>query len=186
MIKTHWNSASYDIILLSPWLRPLTPALGVIRTRASGLDLGFNPPRGKVVEVAVIEPLFSKTLLLGVTSALFRGVAFLACVDIERRPAMDAAGSAAALTVERRPLLGLMGLLTLLRVGPVELLTLRFKEEFSLPAKSVGIVSRCLNVLNLYGERSMPLAGDREMLELKLDTDDEDEDVFFLSIPLLL
>lgn len=94
------------------------------------------------MEVAVaVEPLFSKTLLVGVTSSLFRGVALLACVDSERRPAMDAAGSAAALTVERRALLGLMGLLTLLRVGPVELLTLLFKEEFSLPAKtSVGIV----------------------------------------------
>lgn len=139
------------------------------------------------MEVAVIEPLFSKTLLVGVTSALFRGVAFLACVDSERRPAMDAAGSAAALMVERRALLGLTGLLTLLRVGPVELLALQFKEEFSLPAKtSVGIVTHCLNVLNFYGERSMPLAGDREMLELKLDTDDDDEDVFFLSIPLLL
>lgn len=32
----------------------------------------------------------------------------------------------------------------------------------------------------------MPLAGDREMLELKLDTDDDDEDVFFPSITLLL
>lgn len=31
----------------------------------------------------------------------------------------------------------------------------------------------------------MPLAGDRDMLELKLDTDDDDEDVFFLSILLL-
>lgn len=37
-----------------------------------------------------------------------------------------------------------------------------------------------------YGERNMPLAGDRDMLELKLDTDDDDEDVFFLSITLLL
>lgn len=32
---------------------------------------------------------------------------------------------------------------------------------------------------------SIPLAGDRDMLELKLDTDDEDEDVFLLSVTLL-
>lgn len=31
----------------------------------------------------------------------------------------------------------------------------------------------------------MPLAGDRDMLELKLDIDDDDEDVFFLSITFL-
>lgn len=30
-----------------------------------------------------------------------------------------------------------------------------------------------------------PLAGDRDILELKLDTEDEDEDVFFLSATLL-
>lgn len=33
---------------------------------------------------------------------------------------------------------------------------------------------------------SVPLAGDREKLELKLDTEDEDEDVFFLSVTPLL
>lgn len=56
-----------------------------------------------------------------------------------------------------------MGLLMLLGAGPVEPLVLRFKEEFSLP-----------------------LAGDRHRLELKLDTEDEDEDVFFLFATLLL
>lgn len=45
----------------------------------------------------------------------------------------------------------------------MEALTLRFIEEFSLP-----------------------LAGDREMLELKLDIDEEDDDVFLLSVILLL
>lgn len=139
------------------------------------------------MEVAVIEPLFSKTLLGGVNSALFRGVAFLTCVDSERRPATDDAGAAAALKVERRALLGFMGLLSLPGAGPVELLTLRFIEELSLPEEtSTGIIIQCLNVLMFSGERSMPLVGDREMLELKLDTDDDDEDVFFLSITLLL
>lgn len=139
------------------------------------------------MEVAVIEPLFSQTLLVGVTSALFRGVAFLACVDSERRPATDDAGSAAALMVERRALLAFTGPLPLPGAGPVELLTLRFIEEFSLPGgTSTGINIQCLNALTFYGERSMPLAGDREMLELKLDTDDDDEDVFFLSITLRL
>lgn len=33
---------------------------------------------------------------------------------------------------------------------------------------------------------SIPLVGDRDMLELKLDTEEEDDDVFFLSITLLL
>ena len=32
---------------------------------------------------------------------------------------------------------------------------------------------------------SIPLAGDTDRLELKLDTEDEDEDVFFLSVTLL-
>lgn len=86
------------------------------------------------MEAAVIEPLFSKTLLVGVTSALFRGVAFLACVDSERRPAADGAGSAAALMVERRARLGFRGLLMLLGAGPV-VLTLRFTEELSFPEK---------------------------------------------------
>lgn len=57
----------------------------------------------------------------------------------------------------------MVGLLILLGAGPVELLILRFREEFSLP-----------------------LVGDSERLELKLDTEDEDEDVFFLSVTLLL
>lgn len=87
------------------------------------------------MEVAVFEPLFSKTLLVGVTSALFRGVALLACVDSERRPATDDAGSAAALMVERRALLGLPG------AGPVEPLTLRCIEELGLPEEtSAGVV----------------------------------------------
>lgn len=87
--------------------------------------------------VAGMEPLFSSTLLVGVPSALFRGVVFLACVDIERRLETDGAGSAAAaLTVERRALLGFTGLLTLLGAGPVEVHTLRFKEEFSLPEET--------------------------------------------------
>lgn len=38
----------------------------------------------------------------------------------------------------------------------------------------------------LREEFSLPLAGDREMLELKLDTEDEEEDVLFLSVTLLL
>lgn len=29
---------------------------------------------------------------------------------------------------------------------------------------------------------NIPLAGEREMLELKLDTDEDDEDVFFLLV----
>lgn len=33
-----------------------------------------------------------------------------------------------------------------------------------------------------FMERNLPLAGDRDMLELKLDTDDDDEDVFFLLL----
>lgn len=95
------------------------------------------------MDVAGIEPLFSKTLLVGVPSALFSGVAFLACVDSERHLEMDSveldsAGSAAALTVERRILLGFTGLLTLLGAGPVELHTLRFKEEFSLPEETTS------------------------------------------------
>lgn len=45
----------------------------------------------------------------------------------------------------------------------MELLKLWFSEEFSLP-----------------------LAGDRERLELKLDSEDEDEEVFFLSETFLL
>lgn len=32
---------------------------------------------------------------------------------------------------------------------------------------------------------SVPLVGDRDMLELKLDTEEEDDDVFFLSGTLL-
>lgn len=92
------------------------------------------------MEVALIEPLFSKTLLVGVNSALFRGVAFLACVDSERRPVTDDAGSAAALIVERRALLGFMGRPSLPGAGPVELLTLRFIEEFSLPEETCAAI----------------------------------------------
>lgn len=88
------------------------------------------------MEVAVIELRFSKTLLVGVNSALFRGEAFLTCVESERRPATDDAGAAAALIVERRALLGFVGLLSLPGAGPVELLTLRFIEEFSLPEET--------------------------------------------------
>lgn len=101
------------------------------------------------MEVAVIE-LFSKTLLVGVNSALFRGVAFLTCVDSEWRPATDDAGSAAALMVERRALLGLMGLLSLPGAGPVELLTLRFIEESRLPeekCRNYYLVPKCTAVL---------------------------------------
>lgn len=32
---------------------------------------------------------------------------------------------------------------------------------------------------------SVPLVGDRDMLELKLDTEEEEDDVFFLSVTLL-
>lgn len=86
--------------------------------------------------MAGTEPLFSKTLLVGVSSALFRAAAFLACVDSERHLETDDAGSAAALMVERGARLGFAGLPTLPAVGPVELLTLRFKEEFTLPEES--------------------------------------------------
>lgn len=86
----------------------------------------------------------------GVASALFSGVdllgfsrsasdRFLALADIERRPAAAAVadgGSVAAKAVERRGLLGLAGLLTLLGAGPVELLRLRFREEFSFPEET--------------------------------------------------
>lgn len=103
-----------------------------------------------------MEPLFSNTLLVGVPSALFRGVAFLACVDSEWHLEMDAAGSAAAaaLMVERRALLGFTGLLTLLGAGPVELHTLRFKEELSLPEGTTSeLLFPTLNVVVfLYGE----------------------------------
>lgn len=93
------------------------------------------------MEDAVIEPLFSKTLLVGVNCALFRGEAFLACVDSERRPATDDAASAAALMVERRALLAFTGLLSLPGAGPVELLTLRFVEELSFPEEtSTGVI----------------------------------------------
>lgn len=81
------------------------------------------------MDVAGTEPLFSRALLVGVPSALFSGVAFLACVDSERHLGMDGAGSAAALMVERRALLG---------AGPVELHTLRFNEEFSLPEDTMS------------------------------------------------
>lgn len=82
--------------------------------------------------MAGTEPLFSETLLVGVPSALFSGVAFLACVDSERHLETEGAGSAAALMVQRR------ALLTLLGAGPVELHTLRFKEEFSLPEETTS------------------------------------------------
>lgn len=85
--------------------------------------------------VAGMEPLFSSTLLVGVPSALFRGVVFLACVDRERHLETDGS-AAAALMVERRALLGFTGLLTLLGAGPVEVHTLRFREEFSLPEET--------------------------------------------------
>lgn len=132
--------------------------------------------------VAGMEPLFSSTLLVGVPSALFRGVVFLACVDSEQRLETDGAGSAAAaLMVERHALLGFTGLLTLL--GPVEVHTLRFKEEFSLPEETRSeIIIYYFNVMIFLMERNLPLAGDRDMLELKLDTDDDDEDVFFLLL----
>lgn len=81
------------------------------------------------------KEVFSKILLVGVTSALLIGVVFFACVDIERRPVVEVTDSTVALTVERRALLGFTGLLMLLRAGPVELLRLRFKEEFSLPER---------------------------------------------------
>lgn len=94
------------------------------------------------------EGVFSKTLLAGVASTFFSGVAlaaltrstsccccFLAWVDSERRPAAVDMGSAVALTVERRPLPLITGLLMLLGAGPMELLRLRFREEFSLPER---------------------------------------------------
>lgn len=42
-----------------------------------------------------------------------------------------------------------------------------------------------MNTLLVTLSSYIPLAGDRDMLELKLDTDDEDEDVFLLSVTLL-
>lgn len=82
-------------------------------------------------------------------------------MDSERRLALDDAGPAVPYILERFGLVGFAGLVTLL--GAVEPLRLRFKEEFCLP-----------------------FPGDRDILELKLDTDEEDEDVFFLSVTLLL
>lgn len=64
--------------------------------------------------------------------------------------------------VGRRTLLLAAGRLMLPGAGPMELLMLWFRDEFSLP-----------------------LVGDRDMLELKLDTEEEDDDVFFLSVTLL-
>lgn len=114
---------------------PLTPPLGVGATRASGLDLALGTLCGLAEATVAIEPVFSKILLVGVTSALLIGVDLFASVDIERRPVVDDTDSTVALTVERRALLGFTGLLMLLGAGPVELLRLRFKEEFSLPER---------------------------------------------------
>lgn len=94
----------------------MTPPLGVGGTRASGFDFVFNTLCGRAKAVVGIEAVFSKTLLVGVASALLSGVdfvaltrstscSFLAWVDNERRPAVEDAGSAVTLTVERRALL---------------------------------------------------------------------------------
>lgn len=65
-------------------------------------------------------PVFSRTLLVGVTSALLSGVVFLAWVDN---------GSATASAMEWTTLL------MLLLVGPLELLRPWVKEEFILPER---------------------------------------------------
>lgn len=69
--------------LPSPWGTPLTPPLGVGGTRASGLDLVFNPLCGRTKAVVGMEAVLSITLLAGVcwrgvVSALFNGVDLLA------------------------------------------------------------------------------------------------------------
>lgn len=146
-LKNRNETDSSDIILPSSWGSSLTPPLGVGGTRASGLDLVFNTLCGRAKAVVGIEAVFSKTLLVGVASAFLSCVdfvaftcstscSFLAWVDNERRLAVEDAGSAVALTVERRTLLWFTGLVMLLGAGPVEPLILRFKEEFSLPERS--------------------------------------------------
>lgn len=145
-LKNRNETDSSDIISPSSWGSPLTSPLGVGGTRASGLDFVFNTLCGRAKAVVGIEAVFSKTLLVGMTSALLSGVdfvaltrstscSFVAWVD-KRRLAVEDAGSAVALTVERRALLCFTGLVMLLGVGPVEPLMLRFKEEFSLPERS--------------------------------------------------
>lgn len=102
----------------SPWRPPLAPALGVGRTRASGLGLVFNPLCGRPEAEVGTKAVLSKTLLAGVSwtgvaSAFFSGVDlftlsrstsdnFLLWADNERRLAVEDAGSAAATAVERR------------------------------------------------------------------------------------
>lgn len=67
----------------------------------------------------------------------------------------------------------------------MEPLRLRFREEFGLPERRHNTCN-CCTFTGADGKLqlavSAPLAGDRDMLELKLDTDDEDEDVFFLLL----
>lgn len=69
----------------------------------------------------------------------------------------------------------------------LELLRLRFKEEFSLPGEkktsALSLTDSCHSTIHTL---TVPLAGDTDILELKLDTEDEDEDVFLLSATLLL
>lgn len=92
------------------------------------------------------EEFFSKALLAGTASTFLSGVdfvaltrstssSFLAWVDNERRLPLEDTGSAVVFRVERRVLLGFKGLVVLLGAGPVELLRLRFNEEFSLPER---------------------------------------------------
>lgn len=85
--------------------------LGVGRTTASGLGLGFSPLCRWPEAMLGMEAVLSISLLVGVgwtgvTSALFKGVdlvaltrsasdSFLTWVDKERRPAEEATGSAA-------------------------------------------------------------------------------------------
>lgn len=93
---------------------------------------------------------------------------------------------------ERRGLLSLVGLFIRLGAFRVELLSLRFTEEFTLPTGTRTAVMEVQAQIQTPKPKEstevrvirLPLAGDRDRLELKLDTDDEDEDVFFLSVTL--
>lgn len=130
---------------LSRWPTPRTPPLGVGATRASGLDLTFNPLWGRTAavggtEILLSSPLWAGVLWCGATSTFFRGVdlaalrrsaseSFLGWVDSERRPTVEDTGGAVDRLMERSVLL------LPLEAAHVELLRLRFTEEFTLPAR---------------------------------------------------
>lgn len=79
------------------------------------------------------EALFSGVDLVALTFSTSWG--FLALVDSKCRLAVEGAAAVVVLAVERRTLPLVVGLLMLIGAGPVELLRLRFKEEFNLPEK---------------------------------------------------